>query len=37
MSPARQRGVSLIEVLVALLVVSLGVLAVTGLLATAAR
>ncbi len=37
MSPARQRGVSLIEVLVALLVVSLGVLAVTGLQATAAR
>lgn len=37
MNPGRQRGVSLVEVLVALLVVSLGVLAVTGLQATAAR
>lgn len=33
----RPRGVSLIEVLVAMLVVSLGVLAVAGLLATASR
>lgn len=33
----RQRGVSLIEVLVAMLIVSLGVLAMAGLLATASR
>lgn len=36
-SASRQRGVSLIEVLVAMLVVSMGVLAVAGLMATTSR